>query len=126
MKTEDDPFDMEKLRLRSEDMKAYADKAAPRSAHRSEPRKKDWWIKVPRWWATELEAARYASTFKVAHRLLRQHWRGGGRRITLTNTSLPGITRLQKWRALHELERLKLIEVERRRRKSPLVTLLKT
>jgi hypothetical protein len=122
MKNEDDPFDLEKLRLRPEDAQAYAGKAAPRS----EPRKKDGWIKVPLWWATELEAARYASTFKIAHRLLHRHWKNGGRRITLTNTALPGITRFQKWRALDELERLKLVEIERRRRKSPLVTLLKT
>jgi hypothetical protein len=121
MKHEDDPIDVEKLRLQPEDVQAYAGKAAPR-------RKKAGWIKVPLSWATELEAARLASTPKVAHRLLRQYWMNGGRPIDLANEALAnaGVSRGQKWRALTELENLKLIKIERRPRKSPRITLLKT
>jgi hypothetical protein len=125
MKNKNDPFDLEKFRLSPEDMKAYAGKAAPRSARR--PASRQFTI-VPRAWSDRLEAARYASTYKLALHLLHQDWKNGGRRITLANAVLTnaGVSRGQKWRALRELERLKLIEIERRRRKSPLVTLLKT
>ena len=120
--TEDD-FDVEKLRLRPEDVKAYAGKAAP--ARRRPGRE---FTIIPRSWSDQLKAARYISTFKIAHHLLYQNWKTGGRPIALTNVALAGagVSRRSKWHALNELERLKLIKVERRPRKSPLITLLKT
>jgi len=84
---------------------------------------------VPIAWADQLKAARYTSTYRLAHDLLHQHWKNGGQAIALTNVvSLKnaGVSRGQKWRVLSELERLKLVAVERRPRKSPRVTLLKT
>jgi hypothetical protein len=118
----EDDFDLEKLRLRPEDIQAYAGKAAARA------RQQDRFVIVPAIWADRLIAARHASTFKLALYLLYRHWKSGGRRITLANIALAsaGVSRGQKWRALGELERLKLIEVARRPKKSPLVTLLKT
>jgi hypothetical protein len=125
MKAEDDPFDLEKFRLRPEDLQGYAGTAA---APRARGRRRDQFTIVPKSWSDQLKAARYISTFKVAHHLLYQHWKTGGRAIALTNVALAGasVPRRSKWRALNELERLKLIKVERRPRKSPLVTLLKT
>jgi hypothetical protein len=125
VKNEDDPFDLEKLRLNSEDVKAYAEaRSVPRARWPSGRQ----FTMVPRAWSDRLTAARYASTLKLALHLLHQHWKNGGRRITLANVALSnaGVSRGQKWRALHELEQLKLIEIERRPRKSPRITLLKT
>jgi len=122
MAKDDDPFDLEKFRLSPEDMKTYASKAAaPRVARRQ-------FTIIPHSWSNQLKAARYISTFKIAHHLLYQHWKNGGRPVSLTNVSATsaGVSRRSKWRALGELERLKLIDVEKRPRKSPLVTLLKT
>jgi hypothetical protein len=124
----EDEFDVEKLRLRPEDIAAYVGKAgaaAPRA------RRQDQFTIVPMTWVNQLKGvrARHVSAFKLALHLLHQHWKNGGQTIALTNVvSLKnaGVSRGQKWRALGELERLKLITVERRRRKSPRVTLLKT
>jgi len=120
----DDPFDLEKFRLRPEDLKGYVGKAAA-APH---ARRQDRFIIVPVPWADRLAAARHASTLKLALHLLHQHWKNGGQPVPLTNVSLTsaGVGRRSKWRGLNELERLKLIEVNRRPRKSPLVTLVKT
>jgi hypothetical protein len=58
--------------------------------------------------------------------LIYEHWRNGGHPIRLSNGTLTGagITRRSKDRALQELERFKLIKVERHPRKSPLVTVM--
>src|SRR5262249_11054752 len=113
--TEDD-FDVEKLRLRPEDIAAYVGKtgtAAPRA------RRQDQFTSVPWSWSDRLAAARHVGTYKFALHLLYQYWKNGGRPISLTNTfaTNAGVSRRSKWRALGELERLKLIEVERRPRK---------
>jgi len=120
----DDLFDLEKFRLGPEDLKAYVGKAAATAR----ARRRDRFIIVPGTWADRLAAARHASTLKLALHLLHQHWKNGGQPVPLSNVSLTsaGIGRRSKWRALGELERLKLIEIERRRRKSPLITPLKT
>jgi hypothetical protein len=82
---------------------------------------------VPRSWSDRLKGARHASTYKLAVHLLYQHWRTSGQPIALTNVALAGtgVSRRAKWRALRELERLELVEIKRRRRRSPIVTLLK-
>jgi len=120
----DDPFDLEKFRLHPEDVKAYAGKTTASHGRRRQHQ----FTIIPHNWSDQLKTARYISTFKIAHHLLYQHWKAGGRPITLTNVALTGagVSRRSKWHALNELERLKLIKVERRPRKSPLVTLLKT
>jgi hypothetical protein len=83
-------------------------------------------VKFPRVWADRLRTARYPSTYRVALHLLFRHWKSDGRPIQLSNVALAqaGVSRDQKWRALNELECLGLIRIERRRRRSPLITLL--
>ena len=111
-----DPFDVESLRV---------DPGSLVLARRSQ-RRKHQFIKVPMAWADRLGSARYAATLKVAHRLLHEHWRGGGRPVQLANVALArsGVSRHQKWRALRELERLGLVRIESRARKSPIVAVI--
>jgi hypothetical protein len=125
----EDDFDVEKLRLRPDDIEAYVSKAgAAGAAAAPRARRQGRFVIVPASWADQLRAARHTGAAKLALYLLYQYWKNGGRLIPLTNTfaASAGLSRRSKWRALRELERLKLVEVERRRRKSPLVTLLKT
>lgn len=111
-----DPFDVGNLRV---------DPGSLVLARRSQ-RRKHQFIKVPLVWADRLGTARYAATLKVAHHLLRDHFRGGGRPVPLANVALArsGVSRHQKWRALRELERLGLVRIESRARKSPIVAVI--
>jgi hypothetical protein len=83
-------------------------------------------VMLPLEWMERLESARYIATPKVAHRLLHQSFKDRRHVIRLANgvLALKGVSRDQKWRALGELEALGLISIERRPRKSPIVTLL--
>jgi hypothetical protein len=121
----DDDFNLEKLRLRPEDIQAYIGKAG---AGGPRARRQDRFVIVPATWAGRLTDARHASTLKLALYLLYRHWKSGGQPIPLSNVfaASVGVSRRSKWRAINELEHLKLITVERRPRKSPRVTLLKT
>ena len=121
--TEDD-FDVEKLRLRPEDIQAYVGKAGAALP----ARRQDQFTIVPRSWSDRLKNARHLNTYKLAVYLLYQYWRTS-KPIALSNVALANIgvpNRRSKWRALRELERLGLVEIKRRMRKSPHVTLLKT
>jgi hypothetical protein len=95
------------------------------SAPRKSPDSRSF-VKVPSIWVERLRGAHYVATYRVALHLLHQHWKSHGRPLTLSNTALEreGVTRRAKWRALRELEALRLIEVERRPRQSPRVVLL--
>jgi hypothetical protein len=66
------------------------------------------------------------TTALVALYLLHRAFKEHRQTVKLANSSLAsqGIYRQQKWRALIELETLGLISVERRPRKSPIITLL--
>ena len=110
-------FDLDNLRINRGQVLVHPQRAR---------RRRQQFIMVPMTWADRLGTARYAATFKVAHRLLREHWRGGGRPIQLANVALArnGVSRHQKWRALLELERLGLVQIERRARKSPIVAVI--
>jgi hypothetical protein len=81
-------------------------------------------VRVPWLWVERLRGARHVSTPNLALHLLYEHWRTGGQAIALPNSVVEGMPRRQKWRALRELEELGLIKIERRPRKSPLVTVL--
>jgi hypothetical protein len=65
-------------------------------------------------------------TVKLYGFLLHLGWKNDGRPIKLTNSTLKilKMDRWQKYRALLELERLGLISVERRQRRSPLVAIV--
>lgn len=82
-------------------------------------------VKVPCFWIERLARAHYTVTYRVALHLLYQHWKNRGRPISLANGILvmEGVARTTKWRGLRELERLELVTIERRPRRSPLVTL---
>jgi DNA-binding FadR family transcriptional regulator len=81
---------------------------------------------VPGPWVELLVSARHISTYRVALYLLHRNWKEGGRSSPLANGVVEeyGVSRRQKWEALRELERLGLVQVERRPRKSPLVTVI--
>ena len=85
----------------------------------------DHWCRVPCFRIERLAQARYTVTYRVALHLLYQHWKTRGRPIPLANGVLrmeQGVARTTKWRGLRELEQLGLVKIERRRRRSPLVT----
>ena len=118
-----DPFDLAKLQLTPEMQKAL--KPKPGHAH-----SKTWQrnhVVVPWSWVERLQFSESANTYRLALHLLYEHWRGGGKPVKLSNVgALEGadVTRYAKWRALQELEGLGLVKIERRRRYSPLVTLI--
>jgi hypothetical protein len=127
MKIDDDPFaDLEKLRLRPEHYQAYTDGAGEKWA--TVPlkiqKRRQQFVKVPWTWIERLANTRRAATFKVALYVLHKNWRNGGKPFTLSNSTVEGVSRWQKWRALNELERLKLIIIKRRKRKTPLITVV--
>lgn len=116
-----DPFNIDGLRIDPTDS-AFMGKAAG-------SRKAKWrrnFVRVPWAWIDRLKVVNRGSTYRVALLLNYEYWRNGGRPIRLSNAMLvdEGVTRRSKDRALRELEQLKLVKVERRPRKSPLVTLM--
>jgi hypothetical protein len=81
-------------------------------------------VLVPWKWVERLrDAKRPGSTYALALLLLYEHWRHGGRPIVLSNILAAdvGLSQRSKWNAILELERLGLIQVDRRPRKSPRV-----
>jgi hypothetical protein len=89
-------------------------------------RKRKHFIKVPWTWHERLAEARYIVTYRLAHHVLYRHWKGGRQPFTLSNgmVAMEGIARGTKWRALRELEQLGLITIERRKRRSPRITVI--
>jgi len=110
-----DPFDLDALRVDP-------------AAHRVAARPKKWrrqFVWVPWTWVEQLRSAKRVCTYRLALVLLYEHWRQGGRPITLSNvfTDAEGLSRRSKWRAIAELEGLGLLQVKRRRRHAPRVVL---
>ena len=83
---------------------------------------------VPREWELHLLKAKRISTYRLAIELLYLHWYNNGKPVTVSSkvAQAAKISVRSKWEALAELERLGLIEVDRRPRKSPRVVLLHT
>jgi hypothetical protein len=106
-------------RIETVSLDAPAVQSARRAVHREHQ-----FIKVPVDWADKLGAAKNAATAKVALRILRLHFFSRGRPVELGNQALQktGVSRMQKHRALAELEHLGLVRVRRRPLKSPIVT----
>jgi hypothetical protein len=120
MSEDRDPFDLDALRVNP---------ANPNLRPKGTARKAKWqkrFILVPWAWADRLKEAHYIGTYRVALHLLYEHWRNGGRAVVLSNCASEkiGVSRKVKWDALRELEWWGLIAIERRPRKSPLVSLL--
>ena len=114
----DDPFDLDKMRLAPELVERLV-QVTPRKILK----RREHFIQVPFGWLERLEGAT-GKTYALALHLLYRSWRNGGRPFTLANGMLKidGISRASKWRALPELERRGLILVERRPRRSPIIT----
>jgi len=83
-------------------------------------------VKVPWAWIERLVEARHIATYRVALHVLYRHWKNGGLPFTLSNAAIAdeGVSRWRKWEALGELEQLGLITVERRKRRSPRITVI--
>jgi hypothetical protein len=95
---------------------------------RSRPAPKGWQricTVVPRAWELRLLGAKRISTYRLAHELLYLHWYGKGKPITVSSkvAQAARLSVRSKWRALAELERLDLIEMNRDQRRSPRVIL---
>jgi hypothetical protein len=91
-------------------------------------RRRDPFVMVPLAWVERLSMAKHRASWSVASELLRRDWKCNGTPIPLPNGQLEEkfrISRQRKWEALRELERLGLVRVERRSRKSPLATVLR-
>jgi hypothetical protein len=82
-----------------------------------------YWVKYPMTWHEPMKDA-HGKTYRVALHLLYLHWKGKGEPIKLANGMLEedGVSRHAKRRALIYLERRGLITVERRLKRSPIVT----
>ena len=111
-----DPYDLKKLRI---DVEAPPGQAV---------RKKTWrrhYVRVPWTWIERLRAAKRVSTYHLAHVLLYESWRIGGKPIVLSNVAMraEGLSRRSKWNALAELAELGLITIERKPRRSPRILL---
>ena len=92
-------------------------------------KRKKWqqrFILVPWAWANQLTTCDSATTFKLALLLLYEHWHNNGSTIRLTNplAATMGILPEAKRRSLADLERRGMVSVERRSRKTPLITVL--
>lgn len=83
-------------------------------------------VMVPWSWVERLKGVKSAQTYRVALLLLYMNWKGRGTPIKLANVTLEtdGVSPRTKWRAVNELERLGLISVEHRSRRSPIIRLL--
>jgi hypothetical protein len=118
MRDGDDPIDLEALRV-----------APGQWQPAIKPRPKKWrrqFVRVPWTWIEHLSKAKRTTTWRLAMVLLYEHWRTGGHPIALSNVGLESesLKRRSKWNALAELEKLGLIQVERRHRRSPRLRLL--
>jgi hypothetical protein len=105
-------------RIAVKELKVGGIKSKPNSAER--------FIKVPLRWAEQATRATRTPRAFVSLWLLHLAWRAKAHTFPLPNGQLAayGVTRLDKHRALRELEAAGLIKVVRQSRKTPIVTLL--
>jgi len=88
--------------------------------------KKDAFVKVPLWWAEAATKATKSPAALFLIYLLHASWKARGTTFPLPNGYLKqqGVSRDVKRRMLRDLETAGLITIERRGRKSPLITLV--
>lgn len=118
----DDPYaDLKRFRLPDGMVVLERRAVIPRALQR----RRRHFIPVPMSWYERLAGAS-GQTYQVALYLLYLDWQARGEPIQLANSLLQvdHVSRHSKWRALGELERRRLIAVERRPRRSPIVRLL--
>jgi hypothetical protein len=89
-------------------------------------KRREHFIRVPWTWVEKLAPSRSANTYRVALYLLYMHWKNKEAPFKLANgmLAIDGVTRFSKWRALQELEQAGLIRIEKRPRKSPVITVV--
>jgi hypothetical protein len=114
----DKPFDLEKFRVHPE---KWAAAPIPTKIRK----RRDQFILVPLWWYEKLAKPVPVNrcTCLVAMYLLYLNWKNDGKPFKLANGMLryDGVSRYAKRRALADLEKRKLITVERRPWKSPVI-----
>jgi hypothetical protein len=83
-------------------------------------------ISIPFAWLERLRGA-HGQTYRLALLLLYRHWKDGGEPIKLANgmLAIDGMPPTSKKRALLDLECRGLVTVERRKKKSPIVRVLR-
>jgi hypothetical protein len=114
---DDDPYaDLKQHRLTPETLANLA--VVPRKIQK----RRQQFVKVPWTWVEQLAGAR-GHVVLIALHLLYLDWKHRGEPFKLANGMLQidGVSRHSKWRALVELERRRLIEIERRPRRSPVI-----
>ena len=86
----------------------------------------DPFVKVPLWWAAAAAKATKTPKALVWIRLLHLAWKAKSQTFPLPNKKLgrDGVSREVKRRALRELEAARLITVDRRPGKTPIVTIV--
>ena len=120
---EDDPYaDLKQHALNPETFALLGRRLEPLKVRRRQKQ----FIMLPWTWVERLRDARSVTTYKVALYILHMSWKKHSKSFKLANGALSeeGISRYQKRDALKDLERLGIIRVERRVRKSPIVTAL--
>ena len=120
-----DDIGIEKLRVDPALMQQILDQHARKSKRNGWQRN---YTLVPREWELRLLEAKRISTYRLAHEILYLHWYGKGKPVTVSGEVARAvkISARSKWEALTELERLGLIEVDRKPRRSPRVAPLHT
>ena len=113
-----DDSDLDALKRCRLDAEEYATRRID-SAVRKRRRRR--FIIIPEMWIERLEGARHVSTYRVALRILQRNRQWEGQPFPLPN-NIGGVSRWAKSTALKELEKAGLVQLERRKRKSPLVT----
>ena len=86
-------------------------------------RRRKRFVIFPQLWIERLASARHIATYRVALRVLQRNGQTRGKTFPVPN-NIEGVGRWAKSAALSELEQLGLICLERRERKSPIVTVL--
>ena len=120
MKNEDDPFNLDNLRLTPEAAAAMGRAAAAKPARAQPKRQRQQFVMVPWWWVERLKAARHVATYRVALYVLYRHWKTG-KPVPVSNKAL-GLSPRSKWRAIRELERMGLVCVQTHPARAPVVT----
>jgi hypothetical protein len=118
---DDDPFDLDNLRLTPEATAAMGRAAAAKQAREPSKRQRQQFVMVPWWWVERLKDARHVANFRVALYVLYRHWKTG-KPVPVSNKAL-GLPPRSKWRAVRELEGLGLVCVQTRSARAPVVTI---
>jgi hypothetical protein len=120
-----DDFSLEKLRADP----ALIEQVLAEQQQARKSKQKEWQrhcTVIPRMWELRLLQAKRIGTYRLAHELLYLNWYGKSAPVIVSGKVAKAvkISARSKWEALAELERLGLIEVDRKPRKAPRAVLL--